>query len=625
MNKTGTKASVAAFISKAVRQQLYDLGYKKADVDKMKPDQAHAILNGKQAANAVSSLTAADFENFAPTFDSDTPNVDPPRSPKTGRADTPILPRDSETERFVLGALLLSESAEQIREMAANLPSDAFMAGNREIYATLCEMAEQGDSINTVVLHRRLIERGSKVDLVTITALYDGVPRFSNSSLATEIKILRDLATQRAILRDAWNWHMQAQGHNVDVDALVERIKSAAAKFGAADVKQTKRIAISWGEACEMEFPLQENILNGIERGEVVNCSAITDRGKSTLWRNIAISIACGREFPPVVRAGKSRRVLYTDFETRWRKLRPGITTMLGRLTQAERAMISDNLHTIADCRINNWPLSLSLNPHWNILESEIQRLRPDVVIIDTLTTAFDIQNENDNSEASRTMKKLSALAEKWDCVVVFLHHIGKLKQEEGGTAQSVYRSRGGSAYSGCAHAIINLLPDKDSKDRFTLECPKLKGEHFENTVFDINKETRWCVAAGVAEKAPSTYEQVVGIFNGRPLKMKEIKSMLPNLSGRTVEDTLKAALKVGDLLQPSRGVYQKPGQNPVSTDSTAPIGDVGNVESAQPVDGIEDSLNFEEWDEKGECGNEPGDLWDSEPDEDRYLDAIAE
>jgi hypothetical protein len=313
-----------------------------------------------------------------------------------------------------------------------------------------------------------------------------------------------------------------------------------------------------------MIFPPREDVLNGIERGEVVNCSAITDRGKSTLWRNIAISLACGRAFAPVVEAGKPRRILYLDFEARWRKLKPDIDKMLGRLTQADRAMISENLHVIADYRVDNWPFSLNLQRHWNILESEVKRLRPDVVIVDTLTTGFEIENENDNAEATRVMKKLIALATKWDCVVVFLHHVGKLKQEEGNGAQSVYRSRGGSAYEGCAHAVFYLLPYPNNKDRFTLECAKLKGEKWANTVFEINKGTRWCDPPDASTPAPAPIpatveDRLLALFNGHQLGTKEIKKQLKGVPERTVDDALRIAVEKGILLRPRKGLYQKP------------------------------------------------------------------
>lgn len=148
------------------------------------------------------------------------------------------LPRNLDVERLMLGALLLSESPEQVLEARAGLPADAFMGQMREIYLTLSDMAERKDSINPVVLATRLAERGSKVEPATIAGLYDGVPRFSNSNLVSEIKILCDLATRRAILRHTENWFVEAQGRDVDVCALIERIKSAAVDLGSVESKK---------------------------------------------------------------------------------------------------------------------------------------------------------------------------------------------------------------------------------------------------------------------------------------------------------------------------------------------------------------------------------------------------
>jgi len=528
------------------------------------------------------------------------------------------LPRNIDLERMVLGALLLSESPERILEVRASLADDAFMGTTREIYATLGAMAEHGGSINPVMLACRLTERGAKVDAATIASLTDDAP--IRSDLTTEIRELRKLATLRAIMRETHDLFMGAQSRDADADALARRFESAAADIKSkrdAKADASHRIAVSWSEACLMEFPPQEYVLNGIVRGEVVNCSAITERGKSTLWRNITLSMACGRGFAPVVDAGKPRRILYLDFETRWPRLYPDITKMLGKFTQAERALISENFHVVADCRIDNWPLSLSLKPHWDILEAEVHRIRPDVVIIDTLSVAFNIENEQDNAEASRTMKKMAALAEKWGCVVVFLHHIGKIKQEEGGTAQAVYRSRGASAYSGCAHAIFNLLPDSASKERFTLECPKLKGEKWPNTVFDIDKESRWCISAGVQVKTPTPYEQVIAKFNGKPLRRADIIKLLPLIGKTTIDDCLKKGVETGDLFSPARGTYQK---SPISG-FPDPYKEREIRETPQTADGAEDSLDFRDFDEEA-AGNRDSAI---DADEDRYLRAIGD
>ncbi|HEU0183792.1 MAG TPA: AAA family ATPase, partial [Blastocatellia bacterium] len=280
---------------------------------------------------------------------------------------------------------------------------------------------------------------------------------------------------------------------------------------------EPERIAISWGELCEMKLERRETILHEVERGEIVMCPAITNRGKTTLWRNISLSIACGREFAPIIAAGEPRSVLYLDFETRLYRARADITKMLGKLTQAERALISTNLHLIADCRINGRPLTLSNPNHLEIVEKEAERVKADVIILDTLTAAFEVENENDNAEAARVMKKLTAMALRLNCVIVFLHHIGKAKQEEGQTAHAVHRARGASAYAGFSHAIFSLLPDPEKRERNTLECAKVKGERFDDTILNLDQDSRWFTSAGVVEKAPSVADQIIAKFNGKP------------------------------------------------------------------------------------------------------------
>jgi hypothetical protein len=125
-----------------------------------------------------------------------------------------------------------------------------------------------------------------------------------------------------------------------------------------------------------MKIERGETILHEVERGEIVMCPAITNRGKTTFWRNIALSLACGKAFPPVSRAGQPRSVLYLDFETRLWRARADINKMLSQLTQPERALISQNFHLVCDCRIDERPLTLSNPRHLEILESDARRCK---------------------------------------------------------------------------------------------------------------------------------------------------------------------------------------------------------------------------------------------------------
>src|SRR5262245_9320731 len=343
---------------------------------------------------------------------------------------TPVLPREPEIERILLGAPLLREDPAQVQQIRHELHGSAFtVEAHREIFEEFCAMVDRGDPINPTILLMRLRVKGSNVGPAEIAALTDGVPL--QSDLSAEVRILKDVSVRRETIRCADAWLNEAQARDVDVTALVGAIASRAVDFGRRSARQAVPISTNWGELCEMKIERREKMLHEVERGELVMCPAITNRGKTTFWRNAAISLASGREFAPIVSAGEPRSVLYLDFETRLYRLRADITKMLGKLTQDERALVSKNFHVIADCRIEERPLTLSSPRHLEIVEAEARRVKADVLILDTLSAAFEIEDENSNAEASRVMKKLSVLAQRLNCVIVFLHHIGKAKQEE--------------------------------------------------------------------------------------------------------------------------------------------------------------------------------------------------
>ncbi len=473
------------------------------------------------------------------------------------RIDTPVLPQEPEIERIIIGAVLIREDLKLFETVRRELETGAFTVPfNREAILAMSALADRGDEINPMTLWKELEARGTayKDTPVRIAEMTNGVPALS--SLKTEIRRLKEVWTRREIMRCADAWLTEAQARDVDLPALVKSITGRAADFGQSVKVEAAPIEISWAQMCEMVFEQRETILHEVERGEIVRCSAITNRGKTTLWRNAALSLACGREFLPIVPCGPARRVLYLDFETRLRRLRPDITKMLGRFTVAERALVAENFHVVADCQIDGYPLTLTNARHLDIVEASARRIGADVIIIDTLSAAFGIDNENDNSEAAKIMKRLINLAQRLNCVIVFLDHIGKTKLEEGQTAQAVHRGRGASAYSGFSTAIFNLLPDGGNEHRVTLECAKVKGQRFSDTLMDLDAESRWFSSAGVSAPAPSVEARLLGIFNGHPLKRAEILKLLADVPRGTVDRYLKEACENGDLIKSDHGMF---------------------------------------------------------------------
>jgi hypothetical protein len=74
-------------------------------------------------------------------------------------------------------------------------------------------------------------------------------------------------------------------------------------------------------------------------------------------------------------------------------------------------------------------------------------------VIIDTLAAAFDLNDENDNSEAARSIRNLRYLAQQVDALMIPVHHYGK------GIGTGL---RGASGWKGGCDAVISVLADRD-------------------------------------------------------------------------------------------------------------------------------------------------------------------
>jgi hypothetical protein len=75
------------------------------------------------------------------------------------------------------------------------------------------------------------------------------------------------------------------------------------------------------------------------------------------------------------------------------------------------------------------------------------------LVVVDTLAATFNIEDENDNAEAARIMKRLSDVGKERGVLIMPVAHLGK-------TAESGVR--GASAYGAGADAILGLLANAD-------------------------------------------------------------------------------------------------------------------------------------------------------------------
>jgi hypothetical protein len=305
----------------------------------------------------------------------------------------------------------------------------------------------------------------------------------------------------------------------------------------------------------------QERIVFDLARREIGLLSAVTNKGKSTLLRNVMLALAAGLEYPPLVQAGPPRRVALLDFETSASRLQNDFQTMMQSLHPDSQRIAAENLQIVCEGIVGNEVFSLS--KHLHLVEQQAKNI--DFLVVDTATAAFDIFNENDNSEVIRkALKPLRATAINLDCAILIIHHIGKLGTDGPNQGEGAYKGRGASSFGAFAASVFNLAADSNEAERVTLSCDKRKDGANYKHVLQLNRETRWfTLSVTVPPRAKTNYDLVVEFVNNhpdQPVRRAHIVAALKNqMTEKRIEQCLKEAAVAGDLENPKRGLYGAP------------------------------------------------------------------
>ena len=320
------------------------------------------------------------------------------------------------------------------------------------------------------------------------------------------------------------------------------------------------KVGFTFGELQKIELPERVEIVRGLGRGEIGLLNAVSHTGKSTLIRNLALNLVLGKPFEPLTAGGQCYRVAIIDSEDTLTFLRSDLNKMQADFSDAEKKLIEENLFLICELSFGDEDLKLNKPEHFRRVVAAINDFGADFIFIDTVTSAFAIRNENDNSEIIESvMHPLKRLAKLTNAGVLTAHHIGKAKLENGETKEGIHRGRGASAFADKSRTIFNL--DKDGDDRVILSCPKLKGEKFADTIFKYDKDRRLFERQGITSIV-TNYEILLDAFeNDKGYKRKDIDEILEGeMSKATITRNLKTAIERGDLTK-LRGVYSKNAQ----------------------------------------------------------------
>ena len=286
----------------------------------------------------------------------------PPASPRSDR----IPPYSEEAERGVLGAVLLDPGALD-KAVERGVLADAFyLRIHQELFEVLLAMVQEGRPVDLLTVGERLRSLGRFEGLggqAFLEGLVDSTPT------AAHAEYYIDIIRQKFILRSIIARSAEAQeacfGADEDADVILGKTEQAF-----FDITELQRTAITpWSDLInvameEIEIIFQEkkgitgvptgyrdldDILQGLQKGDMVVLAARPSMGKTSLALNIAENVALGKDQPdqkpqPVAvfslemsKEQLVRRMICSNAEVPSHKLTGGYLSkdLHGRLTQA--------------------------------------------------------------------------------------------------------------------------------------------------------------------------------------------------------------------------------------------------------------------------------------------------
>jgi len=345
-----------------------------------------------------------------------------------------------------------------------------------------------------------------------------------------------------------------------------------------------------------------DDLMIGVRRRQVTIFASVTNVGKTTVMLNHALAAAGGQMWLPLLPDAPERplKIVFIDAESTDDELKKDTQTMLRSIGNKEIAI--ENFIPVVDATIDDEALNLSNKKHFDQVKRFLKYHQPDIAIFDTISALFTLYSENDNAEVVRkVIRPLKELAVAGNCAIWASHHIGKAGESD--DAEKAYRGRGASSFGANVRGVINLTKEKTRGDGYVkLELGKSKGNQFEPVILKLDSAKRTFDLLAEAPKVETPYQQVIGVFNGHPLKRAEVLEKLPKFKPATVDRYLKQAVGSGELIKSEGGLYEKP-QNPT------PYRDDKNGVFAQTSEDEELNPDLLDWGENSDGGVEEGDL----------------
>jgi replicative DNA helicase len=355
-----------------------------------------------------------------------------------------VPPQNLEAEASLLGSILLA--GECLGDVVQRIrPDDFYKTAHRELYEVLCDLYDNNQAIDLVIVRNELERRAQLAKLGGIEALVqlaETVPSSANAEHYAEIvrekAAVRNLiAVATQILREAYEGGLTAKDL---LDRAEQLVFSCARTEGASETmhigallkatfERIDRLQDKRGQLTGLPtgFIDLDDLTSGLQPGELVVVAGRPSMGKTSLVLNIADHVA----------VEQGRGVIIYSLETS--KLQVAQNILCGRARIDAHKMRKGEIGeddwsnlTLAAGKLDEAKIfiddSASLSPVALKAKARRVKAKHDVglVIVDYLQLMDSPSGENRQQEISMISRSLKALARELEIPVIALSQLNR-------------------------------------------------------------------------------------------------------------------------------------------------------------------------------------------------------
>lgn len=359
------------------------------------------------------------------------------------------LPSSEESERVILGAILLDNSV--IAEAVEHLkPEDFYSPMNRRVFAAMTALFEKQKQIDPILIGEELKKEGSLESMGGITAITNltfGLPHFSK--VEEYVKVVRDKSVIRNLIRTCNAITGEALAEEDDAEVILDSAEQKIFEIAEARTKQTfsriepvaERVLARVKERAAGEgtgitglstgFRELDEMTSGLQRTDLVIVAGRPSMGKTALCLTVAQNAALHSK---AVVALFSLEMSKEQLVTRMLSSEAHINAhrfRTGHLMSNEWERLAGAISTLSDAKIfiDDTPAISALEIRAKSRRLAAEQKQLDLIVVDYLQlmgSGAGRRNENRQQEVSQISRELKSLAKELDVPVLALSQLSR-------------------------------------------------------------------------------------------------------------------------------------------------------------------------------------------------------